>query len=387
MADNKITIRLTGRIDSQNAPEKERELLEILEKEAGSTLVIDASELSYISSAGLRILMKLRKTYGEGIQIREVSPEVYDIFDTTGFTELFDIRRTPREISLEGCEIIGKGFYGTVYRIDDDTIVKMYDSPDSVPMIENEKKMAKMAFLKGIPTAISFDIIRSGNRYGSVFEMLKSSTFNDLIIDSPDRVDEITDRYIAFMKEVHSTVMDPGTLSFARDRHIGYIDVISPFLDKQTLDGCRKLLMTLPDDLHVVHGDFQMKNVMLSGDEPMLIDMDTLSTGQPIFDLAGLYVTYRVFEEDEPGNTKAFLGIGSETAAHIWDRILSGYFDGANSAALSEISAKIFLVAYIRFMYIIAVSDLKNGETGKLRLKHSAQHLKELAAELTDLLI
>ena len=84
----------------------------------------------------------------------------------------------------------------------------------------------------------------------------------------------------------------------------------------------KKLLLALPDDLHIVHGDFQMKNVMLCHGEPMLIDMETLCTGQPVFDLQGLYVTYKAFPEDEPDNVRNFLGIRPETAEYIWHRLL-----------------------------------------------------------------
>ena len=52
-------------------------------------------------------------------------------------------------------------------------------------MIENEKKLAKLAFVAGIPTAISFDIVKIGNTFGSVFELLKAKTFNDLIKEKP----------------------------------------------------------------------------------------------------------------------------------------------------------------------------------------------------------
>lgn len=40
-----------------------------------------------------------------------VSPVVYDIFDVTGFTKLLNVKRHPREISVEGCEEIGSGAY------------------------------------------------------------------------------------------------------------------------------------------------------------------------------------------------------------------------------------------------------------------------------------
>ncbi len=128
-----------------------------------------------------------------------------------------------------------------------------------------------------------------------------------------------------------------------------------------------------------------MKNVMLCNGEPMLIDMETLCMGQPIFDLQGLYVTYQAFSEDESDNVKQFLGIRPETADYIWYRLLELYF-GAE-VKLHEIEEKIKLLAYIRFLHIIVTTDLQNSELGKLRIKHTQEHLQELSANITSLKI
>ena len=126
--DNVMTIFLKGRIDTNNALQTENELFSAVESapEAVDQFILDSSELEYISSAGLRVLMKMRKNFSENIRVIGVSPEVYDIFDVTGFTEILKVEKRYREISVEGCEVIGTGFYGTVYRVDPETIVKGY---------------------------------------------------------------------------------------------------------------------------------------------------------------------------------------------------------------------------------------------------------------------
>ena len=88
MENGRFVIALQGRIDTNNATEVEKELLALLAQYQGQVPVLDAAELSYISSAGLRVLMKLRKQAGKPITVENVSREVYDIFETTGFTEL-----------------------------------------------------------------------------------------------------------------------------------------------------------------------------------------------------------------------------------------------------------------------------------------------------------
>ena len=118
LSNNKLTIFLEGRIDTNNAAAAEAELMSAVRSAEGAEIVLDTEGLSYISSAGLRVLMKLRKQAGTAITVENVSREVYDIFETTGFTELLNVKKALRQLSVEGCELIGSGGFGRVYRID-----------------------------------------------------------------------------------------------------------------------------------------------------------------------------------------------------------------------------------------------------------------------------
>ena len=59
--DQILTIYLEGAIDSATAPEAETQLMEIYQAHTAKAVVLDAEELRYISSSGLRVLLKLRK--------------------------------------------------------------------------------------------------------------------------------------------------------------------------------------------------------------------------------------------------------------------------------------------------------------------------------------
>lgn len=388
MDNSSKTIRLSGRIDSTNAAEWEQSIFSQLV--ANEEIVFDAAELDYISSAGLMVLMKVIKQTSGDVKVVNASMEVYDIFDVTGFTQLMTVEKRMRELSVEGGEVIGQGFCGIVYRIDPETIVKVYSSPDSLPMIKNEQRLAKRAFVKGIPTAISYDIVKVGDSYGSVFELLDAQSFNDHLIKEPERFDELLKQYVDFLKTVHTAEMDEGTIPMAKNMFIDYLDFIASsgdYLTDEQIGRINELLSALPDDLHMVHGDFQMKNVMIVGGEPMLIDMDTISTGQPLFDLQALYVTYVLFSEDDPNNLKSFLGIPNEWGDRIWQSILSNYFDTADGETLAAIQDKISLAASVRFLYLLVSTDLKNGELGEKRIRHAQAHITKLLEKVNDLFL
>ena len=172
-------INLSGRIDSNNISEIENKILDSI-KDYNGEIVFDAKDLEYISSAGLRMILKVKKI-NDKTKVINCSSSVYEIFEMTGFSEMMDISKGFRTISVDNCEVIGDGFYGTVYRVDPETIVKVYKKPDCLDMVKREKELSRKAFVKGIPTAIPYDIVKVGDSYGSIFELLDCKSLDTLI--------------------------------------------------------------------------------------------------------------------------------------------------------------------------------------------------------------
>lgn len=85
------TLELEGRLDTATAPQLEAELGDLVGVER---LVIDMERLIYVSSAGLRALLKAQKVMkgkGGDMTIRNVSQDIRDIFEVTGFDEILTI--------------------------------------------------------------------------------------------------------------------------------------------------------------------------------------------------------------------------------------------------------------------------------------------------------
>ena len=91
---------VSGRIDSSNALQFENELMELVPSPCeGFTL--DIEKLSYISSAGLRVLMKLRKSCCGPVKIINSNEQVYSVLEMTGFSQLFTVEKAFRKVNKE----------------------------------------------------------------------------------------------------------------------------------------------------------------------------------------------------------------------------------------------------------------------------------------------
>ncbi len=379
-----LFIDINGHIDSANAAAVEKEINEAIDREAVEKLVLDAEDLTYISSAGLRIILRLRKEMKD-LKIINVRPEVYEIFDMTGFTEMVDIQKAYRVISVDGCEVIGQGANGMVYRIDTDTIVKVYRNPDALPEIHRERELARSAFILGIPTAIPYDVVRVGEGYGSVFELLNATSFAKLITKENRPIEEVADMSVDLLKLIHSTVIKPGTMPDMKAVALDWADFLKDYLPEDKWAKLHQLVADVPEDMHMMHGDYHIKNVMLQNGEVLLIDMDTLCHGHPIFELASIYNAYQGYSDVDHEVVKDFIGLSYEDARRFWEESLRLYLGTDDEDRLREVQEKAMLIGYTRIMRRRIRRNGFDTEEGRLEIENAKNHILELVDKLDTL--
>ena len=90
--DGKIILVLDGRLDTTTAPKLQEVLIPVFDE--ASDVTLDFANLAYISSAGLRVLLmgeKTSKTKDAKMIITNVSEEIMDVFEMTGFNDMLEI--------------------------------------------------------------------------------------------------------------------------------------------------------------------------------------------------------------------------------------------------------------------------------------------------------
>ena len=379
-----MLIELSGRIDSNNASQVEQDILAKLAGSGVESLVLDAEKLAYISSAGLRVILHLKKTYPE-LRIVNVSSEVYEILETTGFTEMMPVEKAFRVVSVEGCEVIGEGANGKIYRIDQDNVVKVYKNADALAEIRHEREVARLALILGVPTAISYDVVRVGDSYGSVFELLDARAFAKILAEEPERMDWCVTEYVALLKKVHGIAVPAGKLPSGKDAAMTRIRRMKDALPVELGNKLERMAEAIPESDRMIHGDYHTKNIVLSGGEVLLIDMDTLCVGHPIFELAQMYNSYIGFSEYDPQIVQDFQGFSSETAAAFWKKSLCAYLDTKDDREVEAVEEKIRTLAYAKLIdWKRRHSDLR-AEADKATLALWTERLIGLLEKLDSL--
>ena len=348
--DNEILyIAIEGRIDASNAAQAEETIVDIKNNNQGKHTVLDADKLEYISSAGLRIILRLRKDEPK-LAIINVALDVYEVLDMTGFTEMVTIEKAYRRMSVDGCEFIAKGANGAVYRYDNETIVKTYFAKDALPEIKQERENARRAFVLGINTAIPYGIVRVGDGYGTVTELLNATSVTKLIRSNPDDLSVPAKYYIDMLKSIHCISAEEGELPDMEETALQWADYVSNHIPKEQADKLHALIEAVPKQNTLMHGDYHTNNVMVQNGEPLLIDMDTLCMGHPIFELGSMFNAFVGYSELDHQNVMDFFGYSFETAGKFWQLALKMYLGTEDEKVIKDVAEKAMVIGYTRML-------------------------------------
>ena len=371
-----LTVYLSGHIDTSNAPQTEKDVFALVQQYAPAQVILDMEELDYISSSGLRTILKLRQRFS-GLKLINASTEVYEILDMTGFTEMMTVEKAFRRFDITGCQMIGKGANGKVYRYDRDTIVKVYNPNADLDEIKRERELSRTAFVLGVPTAIPYDVVKVGDCYGSVFELLNAKSFDEMMIDDPTNLEFVVKKTVEIAKILHSTEA-PEHLPHQQDITLSWLDIVEPYLEAADFAKLKRLIEELPEKRTMLHGDLHIKNIMQQNDDTLLIDLDTLCSGHPLYEFAFMFNAYKGFGILDENEVERFLGIPAVLVHRIWSRTLEVYFGTDDTAYLSMIEDKCKIIGYLRLMRRVITKGRYDTKEGRALFNACKDKIHEL---------
>lgn len=230
------------------------------------------------------------------------------------------------EMSTEGLECIARGGTGECFRLDNETILKLYYEGIPCERAFREKDCSRTALTIGVSTAISYELVRSGNRMGVIYEMLNGKTLSEIMREDPRSIPVVAGKYASLAKSLHSVSGD--CVRFGRATDVIRREV--PGLDYISENGKRNIssfLDRLDSYDRYVHGDFHPNNVMVCNGELMLIDLGGFSVGCPMFDIATTRFCLLDSPEARSGGISSFTGLSAEQHAEFWKAFSSSYFN------------------------------------------------------------
>jgi uncharacterized protein (TIGR02172 family) len=268
----------------------------------------------------------------------------------TGFTDMVTVEKAYPKMSVDGCEFIAKGANGAVYRYDAETILKVYFAQDALPEIKQERENARRAFVLGINTAIPYGIVRVGDGYGTVTELLNAVSVTKLIRLSPDDLTEAVNYYIDMLKSIHAITVEDGVVPDMKETALSWADFVAEHIPEEQAQKLRALIEAVPKQNTLMHGDYHTNNIMVQNGEPLLIDMDTLCMGHPIFELGSMFNAFIGYAEHDHENIMQFFGYTFETAGEFWKLSLQKYLGTNDEEVCQRVAEKAMVIGYLRML-------------------------------------
>ncbi len=334
--DDLLKIFPEGRIDSENAAQVETEIFDIINANPDCTVAFDLRDLKYISSAGLRVLLKVRKKKKADIEIANVSDEVYEVFELTKFTHGFKISKKMRTIFLDRADLEIKSLNGGIYPQKDDTMVKIFNKGISLNEIKKERETAQDAMLEGVPTLIPYDVVMIGDKYGIIYEAAGSTTLAAAIKKEPDRLPELAERFADFLHEIHSIEVED--FPDIKDRYREWLEIAGSKLEESDRYNISALLDGIPDSDCFIHGNINPSNVIVNDDELLLMDMSGAAHGHSIFDLQALYASLVEMEKEKPMYCSSVFKMSYENCLKFWEIFFKAYMKGRKEEDVAKMT-------------------------------------------------
>ncbi len=349
---------LKGEIDSFNAKEFEEDLLKAFEE--NGELLLDASQLEYMSSSGIRALVKLSRLQEE-IRIDNVNDAMFSIFYSSGLTEIFTINREMVKMENDNWDVAGVGASGTVYKINNDTAIKVYKEGTKFEYVNQERELARQAFISGVPTIIPNRNAMVGDQYATIFELVNSTSLGEALTNEPDRFDELMDDYVRMIQDLHSIEDRKEFFPNLQDLWLQ-----SEYIIREGLGKDAELVIDIYKNSkrsrYLLHGDIHPGNVMISDGEMVLVDMASMSTGPELLDAITVY-RLSMFAKDV-GLLEAAeesMGIKKEMFEKFWKAFATRYYDTTDEAVIEEITRQMYLATALDLMFSINTIPPENA--------------------------
>lgn len=324
--DFEIVIKVNGLIDTLSSKELSSFVLDVNKNNPKAKIIIDFDDVEFITSACIDFLKEF--SINNNLELINTSREVYTILTLTNMQDIVKDKQNTLSIETEGCKMIGKGFTSEVYKLDDETIAKVYYDLPSLATLLSERIIAKKAFVKGVPTEISFGICECHGKPGLVYELVNAETLLSILSKDFTKVDELIENYVNIVKEVHKYDSE-GIPELPNSKQVlrKDIEVLSNHYSIDEIAKLKKQLDRIPDSTKLLHGDPHPANIMVKDDNSMsYIDLSDMRVGDEIIDLVYLNRTLHQFAK-MPGNKYA---LNLSQTNHLWNLFFNEYYKDLN---------------------------------------------------------
>lgn len=231
-------------------------------------------------------------------------------------------------VNLQDWTQVGEGGNGAVYinSKEPGVLLKVTSShltDGSEQTVTKEFNTSRAVFELGLPTPEMLEIVKVGENFGFKCQSIEGKkSISRLCADNPDSIDSLASQMASLAKTLHATKATGKEWIPSMKNLMLEAATATTMLGKKPKERLIAFVESLPDGETLLHGDFQMGNLIMAEGKPYWIDLGRAVHGVPQFDLGHMYLFCNIF-----GRSKRVQDI-----AHMTDKQLIQFW---NSFALA----------------------------------------------------
>lgn len=327
MTDKLVGVNLPERIDSENSNKIEKELETIANKHPGKNLVLKADKTTYVSSAGLRVILKL-KQMGRLDSLRGVCKDVYDIFEMTGLNNVVSIEKSVETRKQVYEELLGEDAYGYLYKKDKENVIRISKNWIEDENVYHGQELSQLGLKLDVSNAIILETVKTEQGMASIYAADSFETLNAYSEKHTDKSENIIKELVKELKRYKECDEFDNKLQL---EHIMLTDKVEEKLSnlwKDEKESIKRCINSLSRNNFPIFELLDDRTLLFSRNKIVFLDLSVLRYGNPVFELASAY--RNILDHN------SFIGLKGGDADEAWISFLRKYVENDDESIISK---------------------------------------------------
>ncbi len=304
------------------------------------------------------------------LKLIDVPASLYEVIIQSGIYGRFEVLKKLRRIDCTQLAKVGEGYTSKVYVYGEGKILKAFASEMPLDQILEEREKSRYLFMSGARAPISYELVKTHEGYGVVFENLGKTSLAEAIMDEQADHHELALKYGELIRQTAVSV-GRGGMSILPSQKKVFMQAVYDCEDLVTPEQFERIcaeLKKVPNTSRLIHGDSHVENIMITAGHLFLIDAMTLAYGHPVFDLLCPYMCFYIWPEYKaiydarrPEDEKAHPAwygyisryansvVSREEGEQLWKDFLHGYFGEREEDFYKKVTTTVRILNEIKF--------------------------------------